>query len=138
MSSPYAAFNDPIIEQFRTQGGRVENFGDALVLLHHVGARTGVERVTPLMALPDGDDAWLIAASKAGAPDNPAWFHNLRAFPDTVIETPAGEVAVHAAVLPPAERDAAWGRFVAASPGFAAYEQRTTRTIPVVRLERRS
>ncbi len=131
-------FNEVVIAQFRARGGHVDRFGDALILLHHLGARSGVERVAPVMALPDGDDAWLIAASKAGADENPAWFGNLRAHPDVVIETPAGEVPVTAQVLEPAERDAAWRRFLAASPGFDAYEQKTTRVIPVVRLERRA
>jgi deazaflavin-dependent oxidoreductase (nitroreductase family) len=131
------SYNDHVIAEFRRNGGRVENFGDALVLLHHIGARSGTERIAPLMALPDGEDAWLIAASKAGAEDNPAWFHNLRAYPDVMIETPSGEVPVTARVLEPSERDAAWQRFLEASPGFGDYERRTTRIIPVVRLARR-
>ncbi|MDY0828064.1 nitroreductase/quinone reductase family protein [Microbacterium sp. BG28] len=131
------SYNDHVIAEFRRNGGRVENFGDALILLHHIGARSATERISPLMALPDGADAWLIAASKAGAEDNPAWFHNLRAYPDVTIETPSGEVPVTARVLEPTERDAAWQRFLEASPGFGDYERRTTRTIPVIRLERR-
>ncbi|WP_159500507.1 nitroreductase family deazaflavin-dependent oxidoreductase [Microbacterium sp. 18062] len=137
MTSPYARFNDPIIAEFRANGGTVSQFGRSLVLLHHVGARSGAERVTPVMAIPDGPGTWLIAASKAGADDNPGWFHNLLAHPDTEIETPDGVVPVHAAVLRDDARDAAWARFTAASPGFQQYEQRTTRIIPVVELTRR-
>lgn len=131
-------FDEDVIEQFRANGGQVRGFGRSLVLLHHVGARSGVERVAPAMGLRDGD-AWLVAASKAGAPEHPAWFHNLRANPEARIETPDdGEVPVRARVLEGAERDAAWARFLAASPGFGDYEARTTRTIPVVALERRA
>jgi deazaflavin-dependent oxidoreductase (nitroreductase family) len=130
-------WNERIIEQFRSDGGHVDNFGTGLVLLHHIGAKSGTERVSPVMGLPEGDDAWLIAASKGGAPENPAWFHNLAAHPDVEIETPDGTVAVHAEVLEGAERDRGWARFTAASDGFRQYEQRTSRTIPVVRLSRR-
>lgn len=135
--SAYASFNDGIIAEFRDNGGTVERFGRSLVLLHHRGARSGTQRISPVMALRDGDD-WLIAASKAGADDNPAWFHNLVANPDSEIETPDdGTVAVRARVLTSEERDAAWARFTAASPGFRSYEQRTARVIPVVALSRR-
>jgi deazaflavin-dependent oxidoreductase (nitroreductase family) len=80
-------------------------------------------------------DAWLVAASKAGAPDNPAWYHNLLAHPDIVIETPDdGEVPVHATSLEGEERDEAWREFTAHNPGFLDYEQKTSRVIPVVRL----
>jgi deazaflavin-dependent oxidoreductase (nitroreductase family) len=93
--------------------------------------------VSPVAAIPDGD-AWLVAASKGGAPDNPGWFHNLLAHPDVEIETPDdGTVAVRATQLLGAERDAAWARFTARSEGFRSYEQRTARTIPVLRLARR-
>lgn len=128
------SFNDRIIAEFRANDGTVEMFGRALVLVHHVGARSGVERIVPLMALREGD-AWLIAASKAGADDNPAWYYNLLANPDTVIETPDdGEVAVRATELKNDARDAAWAQFTAASDGFRAYEAKTTRTIPVLQL----
>lgn len=135
-----ADFSQQVIDEFRANGGTVTmaGFGRNLVLLHHTGAKSGIERVTPVMALPTDDGTgWLIAASKAGAPDNPAWYHNLLAHPDITIETPDGEVAVHAEELPGAERDAAWARFTAASEGFRQYEERTSRTIPVLALRRR-
>ncbi|UUT36583.1 nitroreductase family deazaflavin-dependent oxidoreductase [Microbacterium elymi] len=88
-----------------------------------MGARSGAERVTPVMGIREGD-TWLIAASKAGADDNPAWYHNLVAHPEVEIETPDdGVVAVHATVLAGAERDAAWERFTAAAPGFRSYRE---------------
>ena len=132
-------WNQQIIDEFRTNGGDVttNGFGKGLVLLHHRGARTGVERVSPLAGIRVDQDTWLAAASKGGAPDNPAWFHNLLAHPDVEIETPDdGTVRVHATQLVDAERDAAWARFTARSEGFRSYEKRTTRTIPVLQLTR--
>ena len=138
MASPYASFNDAIIDEFRANDGTVARFGRSLVLLHHVGARTGAVRIAPVMALRDGTDVWLVAASKAGADDHPAWFHNLLAHPDLTIEVPGeGTVDVHATNLAGDERDAAWERFIAASPGFSQYEAKTTRVIPVVALTRK-
>ena len=133
-------WNQQIIDEFRANGGSVQTngFGRGLVLLHHRGAKTGTERISPVAAIADGEGAWLVAASKGGAPQNPAWFYNLLAHPDVEIETPDdGTVPVHATQLAGAERDAAWARFTARSPGFASYEERTTRTIPVLRLARR-
>lgn len=131
------SFNDRIIEEFRANGGEVERFGRRLVLLHHIGAKSSAERVSPVMALPS-DAGWLIAASKAGSPENPAWYYNLLAHPDVTIETPDdAAVAVHAVELTGAERAAAWARFLDASPAFAQYEERTPRTIPVIELRRR-
>jgi len=136
-----AGWNDEIIAEFRRTGGSVESrgFGRRLVLLHHRGAKSGTERVTPVMAIRTDDDTWLIAASKAGAPENPHWFHNLLAHPDIEIETPDdGVVAVHADRLEGAERDEGWRRFTALpGGGFASYETKTSRTIPVLRLRRR-
>jgi deazaflavin-dependent oxidoreductase (nitroreductase family) len=133
-------FNATMIGNFRANGGDVgPPFGKALVLVHHTGARSGVARVTPLAALPE-DGGYLIVASKAGAPDNPAWYYNLLAHPDTEIEVPGdGEVrtlAVRASELTGAERDAAFARIVEAMPGFGDYARKTAgiRTIPVVAL----
>lgn len=136
-----ADWNEQIVAEFRANGGTVTTmgFGRSLVLLHHTGARTGAERVSPVFAIRDDEDTWLVAASKAGAPEHPAWFHNLLAHPDTVVETPDdGTVPVHARELTGAERDTAWARFTAASDGFRGYQERTTRTIPVVALTRRT
>jgi deazaflavin-dependent oxidoreductase (nitroreductase family) len=136
-----ADFNQQVIEEFRTNGGTVTTagFGRNLVLVHHTGARSGTERVTPLFSLPTEGGGWLIAASAAGADQHPAWFHNLVAHPDTVVEHPdRGVVAVRAVNLEGTERDAAWSRFTAVSPGFAGYEAKTTRVIPVVELRPRS
>lgn len=132
-------FNQQIIDEFRTHGGTVATagFGDGLVLVHHVGAKSGTERIAPLMAIPQPDRSWLIAASAAGAPQSPAWYHNLIAHPDVMIETPDGDVDVRATEVPPHEHAAAWQQFTDASPGFREYEQKAGRTIPVVRLSPR-
>ena len=136
--SEHSDFNQRIIDTFRANGGVVPQFGRSLVLEHHVGAKSGLQRVSPVMALREGEDTWLIAASKAGAPDNPAWFHNLQANPDAEIETPDGVVLVRAEELVGADREAAWVRFTTVAPGFKEYEAKTTRTIPVIALRRRA
>ena len=138
MSDQFNDWNQRIIDTFRANAGEVPQFGRSLVLVHHIGAKSGLERVSPVMALRDGDDTWLIAASKAGAPENPAWYHNLRANPEAEIETPDGVVLVRAEELVGADRDAAWSRFTAVSTGFKEYEAKTTRTIPVLALKRRT
>ena len=134
-----ADFNQTIISEFRANGGHVETagFGDSLVLLHTVGAKSGEPRISPVMAIQDGD-VWLVVASAAGSPRHPAWFFNLQANPDVTIETPTGTVDVHATALDGAAYDEAWNRFVQRAPTFADYKDRAAgRTIPVVRLTRR-
>jgi deazaflavin-dependent oxidoreductase (nitroreductase family) len=131
-------FHTRIIDEFRANDGWVGApfNSDQLVLLHHVGARSGEARVSPLMSFPD-DDGWVIVASKGGAPENPAWFHNLQAHPDTQIEFGTETIPVTASVIGQPERDERWARITSTHQGFAAYEQRTDRTIPLVRLRRR-
>ena len=130
-------FNTRIIEEFRANGGHVATagFGDRLVLLHTTGAKSGAPRISPLMGIPT-DEGWLVAASKGGAPEEPAWAHNLRANPSIEVEIGEGTVAATAVELRGAERDAGWQRFLAASPGFADYEKRTDRLIAVFHLVR--
>lgn len=135
-----ADWNQNIIDEFRANGGTVQTagFGRGLVLLHHRGAKSGEQRVSPVAAIRADDDTWLVAASKGGADTNPAWFHNLLATPDASIETPDdGIVDVHAEQLLGDARDEAWARFKQRSAGFASYEQKTTRVIPVLALRRR-
>lgn len=141
-----ADFNTQIIEEFHSNRGTVTamGFGDRLVLVHSVGARSGAPRINPLMGIVDGD-GWLIAASKGGAPDNPDWYHNLKANPSASVEVPdaaadSGIAAydVVAEDLQGGDRDEAWAKFKAASPGFGEYEVNAApRVIPVVRLARR-
>ncbi len=131
-------FNARVIAEFRENDGRVGGpfEGAPMVLVHHRGARTGTERVTPLMYRPDGDRAYVFA-SAAGAPDHPAWYHNLMAHPDTSAELPGdGEVPVRITELTGAERDRVWDAQKADYPQFAEYEAATDRTIPVLALDR--
>jgi deazaflavin-dependent oxidoreductase (nitroreductase family) len=131
-----ADWNQQIIDEFRANDGTVETmgFGRGLVLVHHLGARSGEERINPVANIRDPDGSRLIAASAAGADKNPDWYHNLLAHPDVTIETPEGTEQVHVTDLQGAERDAAWERFKQMSDGFAAYEAKTSRTIPVLKL----
>ncbi|MFC5928469.1 nitroreductase family deazaflavin-dependent oxidoreductase [Cryobacterium melibiosiphilum] len=129
-------WNDKIIEEFRANEGRVGgNFAGApLLLLHSTGAKTGAERVSPMMYR-DVDGAFAVFASKAGAPTNPAWFHNLVANPHARVEVGTQTLAVTARVATGDERSTIWEQQRADYPGFADYEGRTTREIPVVILE---
>ncbi|HWN26946.1 MAG TPA: nitroreductase family deazaflavin-dependent oxidoreductase [Actinomycetospora sp.] len=131
-------WNQRIIDEFRTNGGRVGgNFeGAPLLLLHHVGRRSGTERVSPMMYRPVGDDL-AVFASKAGADTHPDWYLNLLAHPDVEVEVGTDKVAVRARDLPADERDPIWEKQKQDYPGFADYESKTSRTIPVVLLERR-
>ena len=130
-------WNTTIIEQFRAQGGKgVAQFGDALLLLHHTGARTGTVRVNPLAYYDDGDRL-VIVASKAGAPQSPDWFFNLRANPDTTIEIGSETVEVRAAEITGDDYEQTWARVAAAMPGFADYQTKTARRIPLVSLHRK-
>ncbi len=131
-------FNERIIAEFRANSGRVGGpfAATSLVLLHHTGAKSGIERVSPLAALPDGDDL-LIVASKGGAPEHPAWYHNLLAHPDTVIEYGSETIPVRAEVVPDAERESLWPRLISVMPGFQAYQDKIARRTPIVRLTRR-
>ena len=110
-------FNTRVIREFRENDGRVgEPFtGLPMILVHHVGAKSGAERIAPLRWFADGD-RWVVVASAAGAPRHPAWFHNLMANPDVTAEIADGKEN---------------------NGGFADYERRTDRTIPLVGLTRR-
>jgi deazaflavin-dependent oxidoreductase (nitroreductase family) len=104
------------------------------LLLDHVGAKSGTVRTTPLTYLEDGD-SFVLVASKGGYPKNPAWFHNLRAHPDTTVQVGSSRRAVHARVATDAERTRLWPKVVALYGGYATYQARTEREIPLVILE---
>lgn len=131
-------FNTQIIDDFRSHDGYVGApfHSDRLVLLHHVGAKSGTERVSPLMSFPE-ENAWVVVASKGGAPEHPAWFHNLLAHPDVEIEYGSETIPVRASEVVGPERDSLWSEIIVSNPGFAAYEKRAGRVIPLVRLTRR-
>lgn len=135
-----ANWNDNIIEEFRANEGRVGGpfEGHPLLLLHHRGAKTGIERVNPVACQPLGDGAWAIFGSKGGASTNPDWFHNLVANPDATIEIGTETFAVKARVAEGEEREPIWTRQKELMPGFADYEKKTPRQIPVIILERAS
>jgi deazaflavin-dependent oxidoreductase (nitroreductase family) len=130
-------YNATVIAEFRANGGKVPNFGSSLVLVHSIGAKSGETRINPVMGIAQPDGSWLIAASKAGAPENPAWYYNLRAHPDAAIETPEGTFDVVATELEGDEHTRGWAQFTSRSPGFAAYQEKTGgRVIPVIKLTR--
>jgi deazaflavin-dependent oxidoreductase (nitroreductase family) len=130
-------WNTKIIEEFRATGGNVggQFEGAPLLLLHSTGAKSGQDRVAPVMFLAKGDDL-VVFASKAGADTNPDWFHNLKANPATRVEVGADTVPVRTRVAEGDERDKLFDEQKAAYPGFAEYEAGTDRVIPVVILER--
>jgi deazaflavin-dependent oxidoreductase (nitroreductase family) len=107
------------------------------LLLEHVGAKSGTRRVSPLSYLEDGPNV-VIVASKGGHPQHPAWFHNLRAHPDTTVQIGRERRAVRARVADPAERARLWPEVVAMYGGYDGYQARTAREIPLVILEPRA
>jgi deazaflavin-dependent oxidoreductase (nitroreductase family) len=129
-------FNRQIIDEFRANGGRVGGpfEGGRLLLLTTVGARSGAPHTTPLGYLPDGGERILVIASAGGAPNHPAWFHNLVADPRVKVEAGVFTYDARAVVLEGAERDAVFARAAEADPGWAGYQAKTTRTLPVVAL----
>jgi deazaflavin-dependent oxidoreductase (nitroreductase family) len=130
-------WNDKIINEFRANEGRVGGYfeGKPLLLLHHKGAKTGTERVNPLAYQDLGEGRVAIFASKGGAPTNPDWLYNLKTNPDAKVEIGTDEYEVRARVATGAEREQIWERQKKLMPGFADYEQKTSREIPVVILE---
>jgi len=130
-------WNRGVIEEFRANEGRVASFArQPLLLLTHRGAKTGTERTNPVAYFRDGDD-YVIVASKGGAPTNPDWYHNLMAQPDTTVEVGTDTVAVHARETDGDERQDLFDRITAVMPGFADYQAKTSRRIPIIVLERR-
>jgi deazaflavin-dependent oxidoreductase (nitroreductase family) len=137
-SEPTNAVNDwnrSVIEQFRANDGQVGgNFdGAPVLLLHTTGAKTGRERVNPMMYLED-DGRTYVFASKAGADTHPDWYHNLVAHPDVTAEIGTETVSATAVTIPEPERRRVYDIQASRYPGFADYEVKTTRVIPVVEL----
>jgi deazaflavin-dependent oxidoreductase (nitroreductase family) len=129
-------FNQQIIDEFRANRGRLSGmFENArLILLTTTGARSGRPHTTPVGYLPDGGERVLVIASAGGSPRHPAWYHNLLAHPEVTVETGAFTYRARAVPLTGEERDAAFARAVESDPGWAAYQEKTSRTIPVVAL----
>ncbi|MBX5470549.1 MAG: nitroreductase family deazaflavin-dependent oxidoreductase [Thermoleophilaceae bacterium] len=124
---------------YRASGGRLGHRFPGLppmLLLDHVGAKTGARRTTPLVYIEDGDNIVLVA-SKGGYPRNPAWFHNLKANPDATVQIGRERLPVRARVASPQERRRLWPKVVDTYGGYATYQARTRREIPLVVLEPR-
>ena len=124
---------------YRLSGGRIGHRfpgSPPMLLLDHVGARSGARRTTPLVYVADGEDVVLVA-SKGGHPHNPAWYHNLRAHPDTTVQIGSERRRVRARVATPEEHKRLWPKAVATYSGYRGYQERTDRQIPLVILERR-
>ena len=130
-------YNQPVIDEFRANEGQLggQFAGAPMLLLHHRGAKTGTERVSPVMYRPVAN-GYAVFASKAGAPTNPGWYHNLRANAATTVEVGTETVPVTARVAAGDERERLWSDQTREYPGFAEYEAKAGRQIPVVILER--
>jgi deazaflavin-dependent oxidoreductase (nitroreductase family) len=133
MSSSPADFNAQIIEEFRANQGRVGGMfqGSTLLLLHHTGAKSGVSRINPLGYLTDGG-RYVVFASKAGAPTNPDWYHNLKANPNATIEVGTDTLDVVASEATGEERERLYRTQAERVPQFAEYQKQTERIIPVI------
>jgi len=130
-------FNGKVIAEFRANGGKVGGFfeGAPVLLLHHTGAKTGAERVNPLVYQQVGD-SYAIFGSAGGQPRDPQWFRNLLAHPDVTVEIGTTTARVRARVADPAERASIWATQKERMPNFADYEKTAApREIPVILLD---
>jgi F420H(2)-dependent quinone reductase len=120
---------------YRATGGRILGRAEnaPMLLLDHVGRKSGVKRTTPLVYIRDGEDV-LLVASMGGSPKHPAWFLNLREMDETQIQIGSRRERVRPQVLTSAEKAAVWDRVVQTWPAYQAYQDRTDREIPVIRL----
>ena len=126
---------------YRKTGGRIGHVipgvRGRMLLLDHIGAKSGIHRTLPLLYVRDGENL-VIVASKGGFPKHPAWFHNLKANPDTTVQVGDRVLPVHARVAEPEEYDRLWDKAVAAYGGYRDYKARAGREIPLVVLEPRA
>ncbi len=131
-------FNEALIEDIRANGRPTKGpfVGRPVLILSTTGAKSGEQRSNPLVYSTDGDD-WVVIASKGGAPTHPDWYHNLRAHPTVIVETGGERSRARAHVVhDEAERRRLYDAHATANPSFWDYEKKTTRRIPVIRLER--
>jgi deazaflavin-dependent oxidoreductase (nitroreductase family) len=128
-----ADYNTKIIEEFRANQGRVGGpwAGTALILIHHIGAKSGIERVLPLGCFSWGDGRFTIVASNGGSPAHPAWYYNLKANPRITVEVGAQTFTVLAEELDHTAHAELWPKLVAWAPNLSEYQARTARQIPV-------
>ncbi|MGV0853035.1 nitroreductase family deazaflavin-dependent oxidoreductase [Mycolicibacterium phlei] len=129
--------NRTVIREFRESGGHAGGpfEGKPLVLVHHIGAKSGKERIAPLVPYLE-DGRIFVFASKGGADTNPDWYHNLVAHPDITVELGTEAFPATARVLTGAERDEIYAKQVQVEPQFGEYQRKTSRVIPVVELVR--
>ncbi len=133
----FDAMNRPVIEEFRETGGKAGGMftGKPLVLVHHIGAKSGIERIAPLVPLLEGDQIYIFA-SKGGADSNPDWYRNLVANPSVTVELGSETFPATVRVLEGAERDEIYAKQSAVEPQFGEYQRNTKRVIPVIELVR--
>ncbi len=131
-------YNTKIIEEFRANEGRVGGpwAGTTLILIHHLGARSGIERVTPLGCFPQEDGRFAIVASHGGSPTHPDWYHNLKANHRINVEVGTQAFTVLAEELDDTARAELWPKLVVEAPQLVEYQARITRQIPVFMLIR--
>jgi deazaflavin-dependent oxidoreductase (nitroreductase family) len=129
-------WNKAVVDEFRANGGKVAQFADReLLLLHTIGAKSGQLRLNPLVYSTDGDRL-VVVASKGGAPTNPDWYYNVVANPLVTVEVGNEEFQAQAKVAEEPERTRLFDKMAAEMPGFADYQQKTSRILPVVILTR--
>jgi deazaflavin-dependent oxidoreductase (nitroreductase family) len=130
-------FNQNIIAEFRANAGKVGGpfAGRPMLLLTTTGAKSGQPRTSPLVYTTDGDRL-VVIASKGGAPTNPAWYHNLLANPEVTLEVGTERFPARATVATGQERERLFAAQAALMPGFADYQRKTTRQLPVITFER--
>jgi deazaflavin-dependent oxidoreductase (nitroreductase family) len=129
--------NKAIIEEFRANGGKVGGpfAGSMLLLLHTIGAKSGQKRINPVACITDGDRL-VIIASKGGAPTHPDWYYNIVANPLVTVEVGTEQFQAQATISAEPERTRLYNQMVAMMPGFAEYQSKTIRVIPVITLTR--
>ena len=137
-SDEYKSFNENIVEEFRTNSGKVGGMfeGAPLLLLTTTGAKSGQTRVAPLAYTTDGG-RMVVIASKGGAPSHPDWYHNVLANPEVTVEVGTDAFPARATVPEGAERDRLFNQMAERMPNFAEYQRNTTRVLPVIVLERK-
>jgi deazaflavin-dependent oxidoreductase (nitroreductase family) len=131
-------YNTKIVEEFRANQGRVGGpwAGTTLILIHHTGARSGIERVVPLGCFPQRDGRFAIVASSGGSPAHPAWYYNLKANPTITVEVGSQTFTALAEELNDPARAELWPELVARYPTVGEHQARTGRQIPVFMLTR--
>jgi deazaflavin-dependent oxidoreductase (nitroreductase family) len=138
MANLASDYNTEIIREFRANRGRVGGpwEGVTLILIHHLGARSGTERVTPLACAPQGEGRFAIWASNGGSAVHPNWYHNLKAHPEITVEVGAETFTVLARQVDDTARAALWPELIARYPGLRETQAKTARQIPVIALTR--